>query len=245
MRSGAFSWLRARRGIVIVAVALAVVSVGTAFAGNGRLANLQLGIANTIDGYLTTLTGSFANGNMLQVTNTNTTSTARGLGVRTSGGPGVRITVPTGRAPIAVNAGAGKATNLNADKLDGTDSSGFVQGVGKVSGKREYVALGSRAWFTTSLARFTFFCGTSTMPYDDIRFINDSGANLDYWVDSGGANPAYGYKPPMHEKSFDAYKPGDLFAFEIGAGSRIATVTVSTANFGSACLWQIQAVESN
>jgi hypothetical protein len=62
---------------------------------------------------------SGVNGSVLQVTNTNATggTSARGLA----------IAVPAGRAPIVVGATAGKATNLNADKLDGIDSTGFVR----------------------------------------------------------------------------------------------------------------------
>jgi hypothetical protein len=54
---------------------------------------------------------------MLQVTNTSTGSGAAGIG----------ITVGANKAPLTVNANAGKATNLNADKLDGVDSTGFVR----------------------------------------------------------------------------------------------------------------------
>ena len=133
MGSRIVEWVRTRRGVGAAAVGLTLVVAGTAVAGNGRLANLQLGIANTINGYVTTLTGSLANGRMLQVTNTNTTSTAGGLGVITKGGPGISVTVPTGRAPIAVNATAGKATNLNADKLDGLDQSAFLRATGKAA----------------------------------------------------------------------------------------------------------------
>jgi hypothetical protein len=37
----------------------------------------------------------------------------------------LNLTVPSGKPPMTVNATAGKATNLNADKLDGTDSKAF------------------------------------------------------------------------------------------------------------------------
>ena len=39
---------------------------------------------------------------------------------------GIDITVPPGQPPIAINADAGKASNLNADKLDGRDEEDFL-----------------------------------------------------------------------------------------------------------------------
>jgi hypothetical protein len=39
---------------------------------------------------------------------------------------GIDITVPPGQPPIAINADAGKASNLNADKLDGRSEEDFL-----------------------------------------------------------------------------------------------------------------------
>jgi hypothetical protein len=82
--------------------------VGTAGATAGVM--LHLGVVNTAS--TTTTLSSAVNGTVLQVSNTNTSggASARGLGV----------TVPAGRAPIRVNASAGKATNLDADKVEWT-----------------------------------------------------------------------------------------------------------------------------
>jgi hypothetical protein len=43
-----------------------------------------------------------------------------------SGGPALGIVVLSGKAPIKVNATAGTATNLSADKLDGKNSTEFA-----------------------------------------------------------------------------------------------------------------------
>jgi hypothetical protein len=43
-----------------------------------------------------------------------------------SGGPALNLGVDSEQAPIRVNAGAGTATNLSADELDGKDSSAFL-----------------------------------------------------------------------------------------------------------------------
>jgi hypothetical protein len=99
---------------LITAIAVALVSSGTAVAAS----YLVLGTTTTASA--TTGLKSSVAGAVLQITNSNTagSTSARGLS----------ITVPSGRAPITVNSSAGKATNLNADKLDGIDSSGFVKG---------------------------------------------------------------------------------------------------------------------
>jgi ABC-type antimicrobial peptide transport system permease subunit len=51
-------------------------------------------------------------GPVLQLVNNGTSTAAAAL----------NLSVPSGRAPLTVNASAGKATNLNADRLDGLDS---------------------------------------------------------------------------------------------------------------------------
>jgi hypothetical protein len=44
-----------------------------------------------------------------------------------AGSKALQLTVAEGKPPIQVNATAGKASNLNADKLDGDDSTAFLQ----------------------------------------------------------------------------------------------------------------------
>jgi hypothetical protein len=68
----------------------------------------RLGQTNTINNALTTLRGSNA-GTMLTVDNDSAASGARALDLR----------VEPGKQPLNVNAEAGKAGNLNADKVDG------------------------------------------------------------------------------------------------------------------------------
>jgi hypothetical protein len=43
----------------------------------------------------------------------------------------LNISVASGKPPLKVNAAAGKATNLNSDKLDGVDSTGFLRSTAK------------------------------------------------------------------------------------------------------------------
>ena len=123
-------------------LALTVASV--AVAGNGRYANLQLGITNTINGYMTTLAGSYAY-QMLQLTNSSTATYARALVANTAsavsgtiyarnsgGGPALELVVNAGKAPMKVNS-AVKVTGLNADSLDDLDQSAFLRATGKAA----------------------------------------------------------------------------------------------------------------
>ena len=72
---------------------------------------LRLGETNRIDA-LTTLVGTRA-GALLQLNN--------------KGGPALNLVVPANAPPLAVSAGAGKAPNLNADKLDGFEGSALAE----------------------------------------------------------------------------------------------------------------------
>ena len=124
---------------VVLGVVAAVALAATAGAGVGRYANLQLGIANYVTGYVTTLSANVAN-RALTVINSRTTGTTTSAFYARSysasaptvvasnwgGGPGIQVSVGAGKAPIVVNSGAGNATNLSADKLDGLDSGVFA-----------------------------------------------------------------------------------------------------------------------
>src|SRR4051812_32629136 len=96
--------------MVVALVALAVSLSGTAIAANGG--NVILGKANTA----TAQTGLTANraGKALQITNTSTGTGATPLG----------LTSAAGQPPFTTNS-ATKVANLNADLLDGVDSTGF------------------------------------------------------------------------------------------------------------------------
>ena len=100
-------------GILIGSIASTLVlASAAAMAGTGVGAVFNLGKTNKVNAQ-SALTGSTSS-KTLQLTNSGT-------------GAGVGISVAAGKAPITVNANAGKATNLNADELDGVDSAGFVK----------------------------------------------------------------------------------------------------------------------
>jgi hypothetical protein len=84
--------------LLTVVVALTLATVTPAIAANGG--NFLLGRSNTATA-VTTL-------------------------IKSGVGPALQLVVPAGQPPLRVNATAGKATNLNADKLDGQNSSAFL-----------------------------------------------------------------------------------------------------------------------
>jgi hypothetical protein len=97
-------------GVALIALFIAL--GGTTYAATGG--NFILGSANTATSQ-TALAAPIAN-KTLQVTNTSTTAGATALG----------LNVAAGKAPFTVNSGT-KVANLNADKLDGLDSTAFLR----------------------------------------------------------------------------------------------------------------------
>ena len=102
---------RPSNGTVVAYVALFIALGGTTYAATGG--NFILGKPNSASS-TTALTAPVA-GKGLQVTNNSTSAGATALG----------LNVASGHPPFAVSSGT-KVTNLNADKLDGLDSTSFV-----------------------------------------------------------------------------------------------------------------------
>jgi hypothetical protein len=98
---------------VMATIAVFMAIGGTTYAATGG--NFILGNPNSATS-TTALSAPIA-GKALQVTNTSTGAGATGLG----------LNVASGHPPFTVNSGT-KVANLNADKLDGTDSTGFIRG---------------------------------------------------------------------------------------------------------------------
>jgi len=99
------------KGVVLGSVVSGVTLISSvALAGTGVGGVFNLGQTNSVNAS-TVLTGS-TNGKQLQVTNTNTGASAAGIG----------ISVASGKPPLVVSSST-KVSQLNADLLDGLDSS--------------------------------------------------------------------------------------------------------------------------
>lgn len=98
-----------RRAATIAAAGL-IFGAATVVGGNGVGGVFNLGVTNSVN-ETTTLSGA-VDGSQLRIVNIDTGPSAMGLAIK----------VADGRPPIRVNDTAGKAPNLDADKLDGVDS---------------------------------------------------------------------------------------------------------------------------
>jgi hypothetical protein len=104
---------------LIAGIVSAFVAAGAAVA---TTKTFVLGTTNTVDAASTVTAGSGLNAKMLQLTNNSTGSSATALG----------LTTPSSRPPMVVSSQA-RVANLNADKLDGIDSGGFLPKTGKAA----------------------------------------------------------------------------------------------------------------
>ncbi|HET7480187.1 MAG TPA: hypothetical protein VFJ72_11795 [Rubrobacteraceae bacterium] len=102
---------------VAVMLALTFGLASEAFGANGG--SLILGKATNVATRVTGVVGKVASGAALLVSNP-------------SGGPALDLRVSAGKAPMKVNS-ATKVANLNSDKLDGVDSTGFLTSTGKAA----------------------------------------------------------------------------------------------------------------
>ncbi len=107
---------RATVFLVGLAVTLALVFGVASMAMGANGGNLILGSLNNAATAVTKLTGNVSGGPALQVQNTNTQAGSKAL----------QLGVAPGKAPLTVNATAGKAQNLNADKIDGQEAAAFL-----------------------------------------------------------------------------------------------------------------------
>jgi hypothetical protein len=125
-------FIRKRRAVIALAVGFAAVPT-VALAATDAVPGdpFKLGQSQTIEKASTVLVGSNqGNDGVLQVRK----AAGGGLGAAlkvVNEGPGaakrgIDINVPAGQPPIAINADAGKASNLNADRLDGKSEEDFI-----------------------------------------------------------------------------------------------------------------------
>src|SRR3712207_2464124 len=99
---------------VALTLALVLGLSSVALAGTGVGATFNLGQTNTVNA-ISKLVGSVA-GPSLQIDNNSTNAAATALDLQ----------VEAGKAPMKVSANAGKATNLDADRVDGKDRKSVV-----------------------------------------------------------------------------------------------------------------------
>ena len=160
MARSAFSkvmWVgRATVFMVGLAVILALLFGVATTALGATGGNFILGQANVASA-VSKLAGNVPGGAVLQVSNPSAQAGSKAL----------QLGVSEGKAPLAVDAAAGTATNLSADELDGKDSADYQPRVKwarlLVSGGVPQVAGSQRAWTGPTLAS-TRSSSTRTSP---------------------------------------------------------------------------------
>jgi hypothetical protein len=245
---GKVLWMaRATSTIVGLAIMLALV-LGVASAGIGATGgNFILGKANSA-GAGSKLTASIA-GPALQLVNQSTASGASALG----------LTVASGKPPLKVNAAAGKATNLNADRLDGLDSARLVEARGDVNGNSANfrgVLEHSEGSSFLNTGFHKVVAHAPEGPPVDVRLscptqtgtgtleIKNNTPNFRdsqrVWVDDGSANPSFNTLGQNQTITRSVSSNGDHFTIQVASvfnANRMATIELFTEQFGpSVCV---------
>jgi hypothetical protein len=211
------------RGVVLGSITSAVVLLAaSAFGGTGIGAVFNLGRTNTVN-HQSTLKGNAA-APMLQVANGSTQSGATGVG----------INVAPGHAPLKVNSST-KVARLNADRLDGIDSSGFVLGGGSLM--TAALAPSARAPDVEVLNVPAFFrlgVGCQSIPdgpeFDSkVVFKNLTADAGNLFIDDGSSFPIHFDLAANGERSFTVLSGGQeglMFQFQ-AVGGRVVTIWVN------------------
>jgi hypothetical protein len=239
-----------RRTIGALAAVLVFTLAGTAVAGSGRYGNVQLGITNSITGYTTTIGASVA-GNALQVLNASTATAARALLARNAGaagaiaaqnvgpGPAANFIVSTSRspraAPFTVNSST-KVVALNADKLDGLDSTNFQRtGAGGTdTAKAGTLAFGASIDLAVAGGTLAYYC------FDTYAAWGWNGPVAEIWWDTGAADPGHASTTGVSSGLANA---GDRYSFVFSTATRVAFVDLYSHHTSSDCHYALQASE--
>ena len=191
-----------RRTLIVGVLVGALAGPTATLAGTGIGAVFNLGRTNTVN-RTSTLTGSTSS-RVLQVTNS-------------GAGTALRLSVKTGVAPLQVNSST-KVVNLNADRLDGLDSSAFVAagapidastvgGIGPgglvqteagttqrllLSRHTEPLSSGnSNILAVPGFGTIEASCGAGGVPNYRLYWRNTSGATADVWFSDPSAGTSY------------------------------------------------------
>jgi hypothetical protein len=198
------------KGVVLGSVVGTVVLFGTAaFAGGGVGAIFTLGKVNAVNA-TTELAGS-TNGRQLDVVNTSTGSSASGIGIR----------VHSNRPPLTVNSST-KVSNLNADLLDGLDSSRFQRRVTSQCSNGTAVATISADGTVgcTSSAVYPIYHSTSIVSADFSDTFGGSGLTL---ISQCFSSTVVG----LGFSSTNASTGGDMFTTDQSSGSTVGHISLS------------------
>jgi hypothetical protein len=145
---------------------------------------------------------------------------------------GLAIITDATRPPLVINSSV-KVTNLNADKLDGLDSTEFLQGPGVADGQAIALAPNTIAFLgpaSGGLLRLRYSCPTNLGGNGTLRIINASTGPTNLFVDSGGANPDYYQLNSGGFVDYPAAAGGESFSIQIQGDPGIQTALVASVH---------------
>jgi hypothetical protein len=156
-------------------------------------------------------------GPMVQLTNKSTGSTASALG----------LTVGSGRPPLVVNSST-RVANLNADKLDGLDSSALQRKLGSCSAGAAIRSVASNGAVTCQSTHtsniLTTGASAQALPYSTL-YTSHGGPILVLLSGSGWRTPAQGPGPIEIDAVIDGYSIDQAWVFTNETSSHKALIT--------------------
>jgi hypothetical protein len=223
----------------------------------GRTVSMVFGLALVLALVLGVAAAAFgANGDFFKVGRANLASAVSVLD-KSGAGPALKLQVDSG-APMAVNSST-KVANLNADKLDGSDSSRLAQVRGDVNGnaanfngilEHSEGASFLNTGFHTVVAhapkgppvdvRLSCPSQTGTGTLEVKNNTNEFGDLQEVWVDDGSANPSFDTLSQNQSITKTVSPSGDHFTIQVTSvfnSNRMATIELFTEKFGpSVCV---------
>jgi hypothetical protein len=201
---------------------------------------LVFGIATTAMG---------ANGNPFLLGKKNVATAVSTL-VREGPGPALKVVVGANQPPLTVNASAGKATNLNSDKVDGFEGASFVQGGGKASQGKEAIPSGTTTTILTTsnpAVQVSYTCPSNPPTQNgelSIRIIGTEDLNMIADAHSYNTVQYFQLGPSgFTSVGLQMAAVGDHATVQV-QGANVATIEVFTAHRPSNCHSQAQALET-
>lgn len=160
----------------------------------GRTASMVFGLALVLALVVGAATAAFgANGDFFRVGKSNLATAVSTL-TRSGTGPALSLKVDSG-APLAVNS-SDKVARLNADKLDGSDSTDFVSGSGSVTTVDERFSDPDGAEGLKGLSNAVTVPGAQIYAAClqqsggvELYLDRNGASSVSLWRDDGGANP--------------------------------------------------------
>jgi len=260
------------RGVVLGSVtSVLVVSASVALAGSGVGGIFNLGKSNSVN-KTSSLTGSTPGATQLVVSNSATNTGSRGLLVtghsptgallaQNSLGKAASFQSGSSYPPFDVNS-TKKVTNLNADQLDGIDSSGLIQGKGKVytlavaiprpTSGNEFNGYTPSPAVAPGFVNLSFGCPPVGSGGSGIGVSNLNGGEMNVFLRNTASPTAYYVSLAASGLAvFSTADGGDITTITIQGqppSTGLQTITVATVSSvvrASDCHFQIQALTTN